>query len=72
MSHCIRPAQQRQAAIAQHDQAADTQRFFNILGSKLEFPRRTCPTLDTLREQALSSQAKKVLWILVRCVHHPL
>ena len=33
MSHCIRPAQQRQAAIAQHTQAANTQHFFNLLTS---------------------------------------
>ena len=31
MSHCTRPAQQRQAAIAQNAQAADTQGFFNLL-----------------------------------------
>lgn len=31
MSHCIRAVQQRQAAIAQHTQAADTQRFFNCI-----------------------------------------
>lgn len=30
MGHCIRPAQQRQAATAQHVQAAETQGFFNL------------------------------------------
>ena len=33
MSHCICPAQQRQASIAQHVQAGDTQGFFNLLTS---------------------------------------
>ena len=33
MSHCTRPAQQRQAAIAQHAQAADIHGFFNLLTS---------------------------------------
>ena len=33
MSHCTRPAQHRQAAIAQHAQAIDTQGFFNLLTS---------------------------------------
>ena len=33
MSHRTRPAQHRQAAIAQHAQAADTQGFFNLLTS---------------------------------------
>ena len=33
MSHCTRPAQHRQAAIAQHAQAADTQGFFKLLTS---------------------------------------
>ena len=33
MSHCTRPAQRRQAAIAQHAQAIDTQGFFNLLTS---------------------------------------
>ena len=33
MNHCIRAVQQRQAAIAQYAQAADTQRFFNLLTS---------------------------------------
>ena len=31
MSHYIRPVQQRQVAIAQHAQAADTQHFFNCI-----------------------------------------
>ena len=33
MSHCTRPAQHRQAAIAQHAQAADTQGFLKLLTS---------------------------------------